>query len=216
MDAIERAAYAKARATECLKQIHELEQQVDILIARVAAADSLSADLQRQLLMARRAPDPVRCESFSCEFHFVSSHLRSKATPPSTPPRSHMHAVARSQSLRPSGPSPYSPSTDARFPIPVASLNPPSADARYPPSLNPRSPLAAPFHADETRQDGQPDALDSFIVAQNLQSLAVSIRLVIHGFSVAKWYEELLCLNIPSSVVSRLIDAAVSLAAHRT
>jgi hypothetical protein len=219
MDAIERAAYAEARATECLEQIHELEQQVDILIARVAAADSLSADLQRQLLMARRAPDPVRCESFSREFHFVPSHLRSKATPPSTPSCSHTHAVARSQSLHPSGPPPYSSSANARFPIPAASLNPPSADARYPipaPSLNPRSPLAAPFHADETRQDGQPDALDSFIAAQNLQSLAVSIRLVIRGFSAAKWYEEFLCLNIPSSVVSRLIDAAVSLTAHRT
>ncbi|KAJ7785381.1 hypothetical protein B0H14DRAFT_3506941 [Mycena olivaceomarginata] len=201
MDAIKRAAYAEARTTECLEQIHELEQQVDILIARVAAADSLSADLQRNLLMARRAPDPVR------------------STPPSTPSRSRTHTVARSQSLHPSGPPPYSPSANAWFPIPAASLNPPSTDARYPipaPSLNPRSPLAAPFHADETRQDGQPDALDSFIVAQNLQSLVVSIRLVIRGFSAAKWYEELLRLNIPGPVVSRLIDAAVSLTAHRT
>ncbi|KAJ7860597.1 hypothetical protein B0H14DRAFT_3622342 [Mycena olivaceomarginata] len=57
-DLMAHANYAEAESTERLEQIHNLEQQVDILIARVAAADALSADLQGQLLTTRHGMIP--------------------------------------------------------------------------------------------------------------------------------------------------------------
>jgi multidrug resistance efflux pump len=57
-DLMARANYAEAKSAECLEQIHNLEQQIDILIARVATADALSADLQGQLLTTRRGMIP--------------------------------------------------------------------------------------------------------------------------------------------------------------
>jgi hypothetical protein len=58
MDATARATYAEIESAERLEQIHNLEQQINILIARVAAADALSADLQGQLLTTRRGTIP--------------------------------------------------------------------------------------------------------------------------------------------------------------
>jgi hypothetical protein len=55
MDAIERTRYAEAESAEHLQTIRQLEQQVNILIARVAAADYLATDLEGQLLTVRRA-----------------------------------------------------------------------------------------------------------------------------------------------------------------
>lgn len=55
MDAIERANSAEAESADRLERIHQLEQQVDILIARVAAANTLADDLGGQLLTARHA-----------------------------------------------------------------------------------------------------------------------------------------------------------------
>jgi hypothetical protein len=59
--------------------------------------------------------------------------------------------------------------------------------------------------------EGQLDALDSFLSNENLELLAVAIKLVIRGFPPVKWREEFLRLNIPSSLISRLIDIASSL-----
>ncbi|KAF7330598.1 hypothetical protein MSAN_02460000 [Mycena sanguinolenta] len=73
------------------------------------------------------------------------------------------------------------------------------------PSFNLRS---SPAPTDQTTG---PDALSSFISAQNLDSLAVPIRLVIRGFARAEWHKELLDLGVPSTVVTRLISVATAL-----
>ncbi|KAJ6521588.1 hypothetical protein B0H19DRAFT_1277664 [Mycena capillaripes] len=109
LDAIERASYAEAESAERLQQIHQLEQQIDILIARVAAADTLIVDLEGQLLTVRRA-------------------MSSRATPPTTPSRSQQRAPA------PVGPPPYSPTTAyRRSPFSAPSLNPRSPLATHQP-----------------------------------------------------------------------------------
>ncbi|KAJ7259984.1 hypothetical protein B0H12DRAFT_1069881 [Mycena haematopus] len=115
MDATARACYAEAESAERLEQIRNLEQQVDILIARVAAADALSADLQDQLLSTRRG-------------------TVTRATPPTTPSRSQLRAVHTPAS----GSSPRQPP-----PYTAAGVN--TRSTSFPaPSMNPRSPLAAP------------------------------------------------------------------------
>jgi hypothetical protein len=73
---------------------------------------------------------------------------------------------------------------------------------------NPRLPRS-PLQRGNTSQAG--DALDFFIHTENLQSLALGIRVVIRVVAPAKWYTELLNLGINDSVVSRLIDIAVGL-----
>ncbi|KAJ7229515.1 hypothetical protein B0H12DRAFT_1240243 [Mycena haematopus] len=160
MAAIERAAYAEAQATEYLQQIRDLEQQVDILIARVAAAESLSADLQGQL-RSRRA-DP--------------------GTPPTTPARSQRTVFTPSSRPSGSGPPPYSPAFHAR--------------SHTDPDVGP--------------DNVGLDALDVCIRVQNLQHIAPAIKLVIRVATPAKWYEELLTLRLPSTVVSKLVDAAAT------
>jgi hypothetical protein len=55
-----------------LDQIHQLEQQIDILIARVAAAEALSNDLEGQLLTVRRALSAHGMHAFLNSFHSFS------------------------------------------------------------------------------------------------------------------------------------------------
>ncbi|KAJ7833793.1 hypothetical protein B0H14DRAFT_2591272 [Mycena olivaceomarginata] len=92
MDATARATYTETESAERLEQIHNLEQQIDILIARVAAADALSADLQGQLLTTRRGTIP-------------------RATPPTTPSRSQPRTIRTSASSS-RQPPPYSPASE--------------------------------------------------------------------------------------------------------
>ncbi|KAJ7709315.1 hypothetical protein B0H14DRAFT_3172441 [Mycena olivaceomarginata] len=170
-DLMARANYAEAESAERLEQIHNLEQQVDILIARVAAADALSADLQGQLLTTRRGTIPR-----------VASQPRTVRTPASSSRQ----------------PPPYSPArANAQSPFPA-------------PSINPRSPLAAPEYANDNQTDCQLDGLDLFIRQENLQRLAVDIKVVMRVYAPVKWYEELLALGIDSTIVSRLLDVAVA------
>ncbi|KAJ7812670.1 hypothetical protein B0H13DRAFT_1926042 [Mycena leptocephala] len=117
IDAIERASYAEAESAQRLEQIRQLEQQIDILIARLAATESLSNDLEGQLLTARRA---------------LSAHTT--ATAPTTPIRSRTTPAAQT----PRWPPPYSPSPHAHAHSPAASLNPHSPLLAVP--ENPRSP----------------------------------------------------------------------------
>ncbi|KAJ6608006.1 hypothetical protein B0H10DRAFT_1955756 [Mycena sp. CBHHK59/15] len=109
MDTIQHASYAEAESAECLQQIHQLEQQINILIAHVAAADALAVDLEGQLLTAQRA-------------------MSSRATAPTTPSRSQQHVPA------PVGPPPYSPtSAYRRSPFSASLLNPWSPLAAHQP-----------------------------------------------------------------------------------
>ncbi|KAJ6594080.1 hypothetical protein B0H19DRAFT_1093673 [Mycena capillaripes] len=175
MDATARASYAEAESAERLEQIHNLEQQVDILIARVAAADALSADLQGQLL-ARRGPSVTH------------------ATPPTTPTRSQSRLV-QTPALSSRHPPPYSPSTaNVRLPFPA-------------PSLNPRSPLAAPGYANDYQSGSQ---LDACICQLNLQELTAAIKVVMRAYPPVKWYQEFVALGIDGADVSELLDAVAA------
>jgi hypothetical protein len=66
IDALER------ESAQCLDQIHQLEQQINILIARVAAAKALSNDLEGQLLTVRRALSAHGMYAFLNSFHSFS------------------------------------------------------------------------------------------------------------------------------------------------
>jgi hypothetical protein len=76
--------------------------------------------------------------------------------------------------------------------------------------MNPRSHLTAPEHANGNQSDSQLEGLDLFICQENLQHLAVGIKVVMRAYAPVKWYEELLALGINAAIVSRLLDAAVA------
>ncbi|KAJ7798861.1 hypothetical protein B0H14DRAFT_3543888 [Mycena olivaceomarginata] len=183
MDAIERANSAEAESADRLERIHQLEQQVDILIARVAAANTLADDLEGQLLTARRA---------------LSAR---DATLPTTPSRS-----------RPRPPVVRTPASSSRGPPPYTPTAPHHRTPFLPPSLNPRSPVAAPEPDNENQPSRQLDDLDVFIDTYNLQTLAVGIRVVIRAVTPAKWHGELAAMGVNTEFVSPLIDIVVRLA----
>ncbi|KAF7369454.1 hypothetical protein MVEN_00274800 [Mycena venus] len=182
VDAIEHVSYVEAESAERLEQIHQLEQQIDILITCVAAADMLTADLEGQLLTA--------CRALSAR----------SATPPTTPSHSQPRPPAIRNPVSSScGPPPYSPiAPHRRSPFPT-------------PSLNPRSPLAAPELDNENQPGGQLDDLEVFIGAQNLQALAVGIRVIICAVAPAKWHGELAAMGVDARLISPLIDIALAL-----
>ncbi|KAF8195268.1 hypothetical protein K438DRAFT_1760927 [Mycena galopus ATCC 62051] len=181
MDALERAARAEAQARRYGEQVERLIEQVDILIDRAATAEARCAEFHRQLHAQPTPRAPPTTPAAS-----------TMCTTPRTPTRTPMCTPAS----HPSRPPPYTPAPNP--PIP-------------PSSINPWSSLPVTESMGDTRRSDRPDALDLFILAENLKIYAVSIRLVIHGFSVGKWYEELMSLGLSGAVVSELIDVAISL-----
>ncbi|KAJ7692022.1 hypothetical protein B0H14DRAFT_3531663 [Mycena olivaceomarginata] len=179
-DAVARASYAEAESAIRLEHIHQLEQQLDILVARIAVADTRCTDLEGQLISARRA---------------ATAH----ATPPTTPQRAQPRTPRTPALSR--GPPPYSATpSHLRSPSTV-----------HPVPSNPRFPLAAPQLGNASRLGPQPDDLDVFIRAQNLQALAAAIRVVIRVVAPVKWHQELEALSVDPELIPRLIDIAFAL-----
>ncbi|KAF8200636.1 hypothetical protein K438DRAFT_1966103 [Mycena galopus ATCC 62051] len=108
---------------------------------------------------------------------------------PSTPSRSRTHTTA----VRTATPSPLSSSP--HMPPPYS----PSARSHIPSSS--RSQLAEAT----THEDDQP-SLDAFLCMHRIEYLAGSIDLVIRAFPQVKWHEEFLGLDIPASLIPRLLD----------
>ncbi|KAJ7692033.1 hypothetical protein B0H14DRAFT_2651821 [Mycena olivaceomarginata] len=184
MDAMERESYAEVEASGRLRRIHELEEEVDGLTARISELEERNAQLRMQLsgrhtaVTARSTPGTPSRSTLARS----QPHTTTRAAGPRTPART---------AGSPRQPPPYSPSA-------------PYPHSPRPLHANSRAPLAARSHA----VDDQADALDLFLDANDLQDVAVSIRLVIRGYHAGKWYEELSALGISPDVVSGLIDVA--------
>ncbi|KAJ6472629.1 hypothetical protein C8R45DRAFT_936524 [Mycena sanguinolenta] len=148
--------------------------------SRVNEAQSQIEQLEEQIAILMTRVEASDALSANLQAQLSARRTAHSFTPPSTPSRSQARPAVRTPLSRP---------THARSPIPG-------------PSSNLRSPLAAGTNPDHT------NALDLCITELELDSLAVSIRLVICALPPAKWYEELLQFNIASSSISQLIDAA--------
>ncbi|KAJ7142729.1 hypothetical protein C8R44DRAFT_974318 [Mycena epipterygia] len=183
LDAIDRAEYAEAQASEYLRRIDELEAQEVILVGRVVALEDITDDLQLRLTRSieantilrghvnvtaprSTAARPVRAQPFSTPVH---------SSPSAGSPR-RVHGAAR-------GPPPYSPSP-------------------FHPST---SRTLAPLVATNT-DDGQPLDMDTYLTSYGMEQHITSMHLVVRICNPAKWYEEMLNLGIPGDVASGLVD----------
>ncbi|KAJ7192579.1 hypothetical protein GGX14DRAFT_594446 [Mycena pura] len=102
IDALERASYAEAESAERLVRIQSLEHQVDILISRMTTADTLTADLQAQLLAARQmAPRDINSNAAHYAEPFPATRTSySGIVVPSSPSLfSHCHTVQQSRTV---------------------------------------------------------------------------------------------------------------------
>ncbi|KAJ7793217.1 hypothetical protein B0H14DRAFT_3560891 [Mycena olivaceomarginata] len=149
--------------------------------AEAAAAERLQHihDLEEQVAILTGRVAEVEEQNAELQAQLTARRitLPARSTPPTTPPVNPRSSPANPRS-------PYA----------------------GPSSINPRSPLAVPFHEDE-----EPDDLDIFISNKSLEELALAIKLVIRAVVPVKWYEEFMMMGIPAPVVSRLVDVAAAL-----
>ncbi|KAJ6531520.1 hypothetical protein DFH09DRAFT_1284851 [Mycena vulgaris] len=165
LDAIERAEYAEAQASEYLCRIDELEAQEAILVGRVAALEDITDDLQLRLTRSieanailrghvnvnaprSTAARPVRAQPFSTPV---------RSSPSASSPQ-RVHGAGR-------GPPPYSPS----------------------PSRSSTSHTLSPLVAANT-DDDQPLDMDTYLTSYGMEQHISSMHLVGRMCNPAKWF----------------------------